>query len=98
LLDENRSFRRIFRPPHVRVTVQEAQRIEEQYVDGALDLNLPGTMEVINEARKTGLDAYMWGVSGGRPQRGWLPRLVAMCCAVAALTVSGLILVFVTSR
>ena len=42
------------------MTVQEAQRIEEQYSTGALDPSLPGTMEIINEARKTRLDAYMW--------------------------------------
>jgi len=80
------------------MTVAEATRIVQQFEAGALDPELPGTMELVNEARRVGVVAAMWGTADGRPQRGRARRLVIVCCAIAALTCTGLTLVFVTSR
>jgi hypothetical protein len=91
--------RREFVAAHrVPMTVDEANRIEAQVERGAIDPNLPGTMEIVNEARRTRLHAYMWGSAGGAPLRSRKRALIAITAAVAALTIAGLILSFVAAR
>ena len=80
------------------MTVGEAERIEQQIEAGAIDPELPGTMDVVNEARRTRLQAYMWGSQDGKPLRRRKRVLIASTCGVALLTITGLILSFVAAR
>jgi hypothetical protein len=80
------------------MTVEEAKLIEEQVASGAIDPQLPGTMDVVNEAHRTGVNAYMWGSAGGSPQRRGKRRLIAATCGIVALTIAGLVLSFLAAR
>ena len=83
---------------HVSMTVEEAKLIEEQVASGAIDPQLPGTMDVVNEAHRTGVNAYIWGSAGGTPQRKGKRRLIAATCGIVALTIAGLVLSFLAAR
>jgi hypothetical protein len=96
----DKSIRRHAVPSAHRVpmTVDEANRIEEQVERGVIDPNIPGTMSVVNEAHRTGVRAYMWGSAAGTPARSRKRTLIAATCGVAALTIAGLVLSFLASR
>ena len=80
------------------MTVDEAARIEDQLAQGRIDTKLPGTMELINQAHRTLVDAYMWGESHGLPHRRRQAVLLAVCCAAVAVTILGMTFMFLTSH
>ncbi len=80
------------------MTVEEAARIIQQFDAGTLDTDLPGTMELVYEARRVSVAASMWGTEDGHPRTALRRQLVIACCAVATITCVGLTLVFVTSH
>lgn len=80
------------------MTVDEAARIIQQFEAGALDPALPGTMDLVNEARRVGVTASLWGTENGHPFTRRRRQLVIACCSVASITIIGLTLVFVTSH
>ncbi|ERK66855.1 hypothetical protein N136_04708, partial [Leifsonia aquatica ATCC 14665] len=43
------------------MTVEEAARIRQQARRGALDLDLPGTGEIVRDAERTCARAELWG-------------------------------------
>lgn len=79
------------------MTVAEAALIVHQFEEGALDPDLPGTMELVDEARRVGVAASLWGAEDGRPHTARRRRLLMACCAIATITCVGLTLVFATS-
>ncbi len=83
---------------YMQMTVEEANQITRNYQAGALDPRIPGTMEVVYEAHRVQVNAYMWGAMAGRPQTQRRRRLVLACCAIAAATSTGLTMVFLASH
>lgn len=82
------------RAERVPMTVDEAERIEEQAASGALDPRDPGVRRLIEEAHRTSVQAYLWGTTDGRPERRSRRRLFLFVSGAALLTIAGLILSF----
>lgn len=81
-----------------QMTAEEAAEITRRFDTGALDSNLPGTMDIVNEARRVETRDYMWGSPGSTLGGRSLRRLIGIGCGCIATTIGGLTLVFVTSR
>lgn len=77
------------------MSLDEAERIQANFDRGALDPDLPGTMELVNEARRRSVTAQLWGTESRRPSRT-ARRFVAICCAIVAVTMFALALSFFT--
>lgn len=80
------------------MTLEEASRIQQNYDSGVLDPQLPGTMELIYEARRVRLNAYMWGATTGRGNSLHRRKLLVACSSIAVLSISGLAFVFLASH
>ena len=80
------------------MTAEEAAEITRHYDSGRLDRNLPGTREIVDQARRAELQQYMWGTAGHTSGRRMVRRVIAIGCGCVAATIGGLTLVFVTSR
>jgi hypothetical protein len=71
------------------MTLDEALRIEDQLARGALDLSVPGTAEVVDEAHRVHLRAEIWGGSGEERKR--MRRLVGIGVASVLVFIGGLV-------
>lgn len=80
------------------MTLEEAKRIEEQAARGALDLSIPGTQEILDEARRVHVTAYMWGTTRGESGRRRLHTGVALGIGMVAATVAGFCVPFLEAR
>lgn len=76
------------------MTVDEAERIEEQAASGALDPRDPSVQRLLAEAHRTTVQAYLWGTTEGRPEHRSRRRLFLVVSGAAVFTVGGLILSF----
>jgi hypothetical protein len=78
------------------MTLEEACRISRQSDRGALDLDLPGTSALINEARRIEVHAHIWGTARHDAHRKHLRRAVAVGCGCVVLAISGFALSFLS--
>lgn len=78
------------------MTLEEASRISRQSDRGALDLDLPGTSQLINEARRIEVDAHVWGAARHDAHRKHVRRAVAVGCGCVILAISGFALSFIS--
>ena len=63
------------------MTLEEAHRIQANFDRGVLDPDLPGTMELVNEAHRRSVTAQLWG--NQRPPSARVSRgFVVTCCAI----------------
>jgi hypothetical protein len=79
------------------MTLHEANLIEENLLSGSLDPDLPGTAEVLNEARRVRFDAQLWGVPKTDPARKQVRRAVAFAVLCVIAMIGALSLPFLTS-
>ncbi|GAA4163318.1 hypothetical protein GCM10022286_23620 [Gryllotalpicola daejeonensis] len=77
---------RIGRTP---MTLEEALRIEHQAANGALDLSVDRTAEIVEEAHRVHLRAEIWGASGDERKR--MHRLVGIGAASVLVFIGGLV-------
>lgn len=83
---------------HQLMTLEEATRIEAQVESGALDLSLPGTQALVDEARRVRVTAYMWGTTRGESGRRRLHTGVALGVGMVLATVAGFCVPFLESH
>ncbi|PPF78794.1 hypothetical protein C5B96_14110 [Subtercola sp. Z020] len=83
---------------HQLMTLEEATRIEAQAESGALDFSLPGTQELVDEARRVHVTAYMWGTTRGESGRKRLHTGVALGIGMVVATVAGFCVPFLEAR
>ena len=79
--------RRLRRTP---MTLDEALRIEQQLARGTLDMSLPGTQELVDEARRVHLNAELWGENRGDQKRRQLRIVLWAGAGLLALYILGL--------
>ncbi|MFP3466899.1 hypothetical protein [Leifsonia sp. SIMBA_070] len=80
------------------MTVAEASRIVRQFENGTLDPELPGTIDLVNEAHRVRLHQYMWGPYGApRPPSPRHRLIVVAGCAIITLGSSILSFLFVAT-
>lgn len=87
--------RRVRRTP---MTLEEALRIEQQLARGRLDLSLPGTQELIDEARRVHLNAELWGESRGDQKRRQLRVVLWAGAGLVLLYIVGLAAMLMSSK
>ncbi|WP_172582818.1 hypothetical protein [Subtercola boreus] len=80
------------------MTLDEATRIEAQAASGALDLTLPGTQALVDEARRVHVTAYMWGTTRGESGRRRLHTGVALGVGMVVATVAGFCVPFLEAH
>ncbi|WP_243062817.1 hypothetical protein [Humibacter sp. RRB41] len=73
------------------MTLDEARLIESQLEQGALDLTLPGTQEIVAEAHRVRLKATLWGADRDDVRRKQVRGTVIVVCAFVVVTVFGLV-------
>jgi hypothetical protein len=83
---------------HQLMTLEEATRIEAQAESGALDFSLPGTQELVDEARRVHVTAYMWGTTRGESGRKRLHTGVALGIGMVVATVAGFCVPFLEAH
>lgn len=83
---------------HQLMTLEEATRIEAQAESGALDFSLPGTQELVDEARRVHVTAHMWGTTRGESGRKRLHTGVALGIGMVVATVAGFCVPFLEAR
>jgi hypothetical protein len=72
------------------MTLEEALRIEQQLARGALDLSLPGTQQLVDEARRVHLSAELWGEKRGDQKRRQLRIVLGAGAGLVLLYIAGL--------
>jgi len=80
------------------MTLDEALRIEQQLARGTLDTSLPGTQELIDEARRVHLNAELWGENRGDQKRRQLRIVLWAGAGLVALYILGLVAMLALSR
>lgn len=73
------------------MTLEEAQRIEQQFERGTLDLTLPGTEDIVAEAHRVRLRAELWGVDRRDDRRRQAKGTVMVVCTFVVITIVGLV-------
>lgn len=68
------------------MSVEEARRIRLQAQRGALDLTLPGTLDIVNQADRVCASAQLWGRTPADRRR---TRYAVAGISAAVLTVVG---------
>lgn len=81
-----------------RMTLEEAQLILVQSEAGTLDLSLPGSLALVNQARRVETESYVWGSTRSDPDRRTIRRAVVLGCLVLIATMVGLFLPFITGH
>ncbi|RFA13572.1 hypothetical protein B7R22_13005 [Subtercola boreus] len=80
------------------MTLEEATRIEAQVASGSLDLSLPGTQQLVDEAHRVHVSAYMWGTTRGESGRKRLHTGIAVGIGMVVVTVGGFCVPFLEAR
>jgi hypothetical protein len=78
------------RPHRTPMTLEEALLIEQQLARGRLDMSLPGTQELVDEARRVHLSAELWGIDRTDKKRKQLRWLLWGGAGLVALYILGL--------
>ncbi|RFA07447.1 hypothetical protein B7R21_14720 [Subtercola boreus] len=80
------------------MTLEEATRIEAQVASGSLDLSLPGTQQLVDEAHRVHVSAYMWGTTRGESGRKRLHTGIAVGIGMVVVTVGGFCVPFLEAH
>jgi hypothetical protein len=71
------------------MSLEEAVRIEQQAASGALDLSVPRTAELVEEAHRVHVRAEIWGES--RDERRRMRRMIGIGAASVLVFIGGLV-------
>lgn len=70
------------------MTLEEASRIRDNVRSGALDLQLPGTQDVVRQAERTCARADLWGSTAQDRRRSAAGVVLIVVSTVLAVTVA----------
>ncbi|MFC4242573.1 hypothetical protein ACFOYW_04235 [Gryllotalpicola reticulitermitis] len=94
-MKSNSEHRRVRRTP---MTLDEALQIEQQLARGTLDMSLPGTQELVDEARRVHLSAELWGEKRTDQKRRQLRIVLWAGAGLVTLYILGLVAMLAFSR
>ena len=82
----------------IPMELDEANRIATQFQEGSLDASLPGTMALVNEARRVQVYAQLWGTVRQDPGRRRRQYAIMAGWGLVLIALIGFALPFATSH